>query len=547
MSKLETYGQSKRDLQNSKNKIAKQKKYLESQTFISESGDTKCLLDVSYSANVSERYYPRILNKVNTFVSTGMNQDLVPIFLTVTADGFFRRFMKGDYKEWTTELRDRYKKHIPNNDRNGFYLDYLDNHNQLTPKDVYRILSHQLRFFMKSKVLQDIRKFGKNYSSIRVTEPHKDGIPHFHILMYVPVEYIPRVYKAFMRSFPAPQNHKKLTWKNTKGKHRRNGHYVCDVKGVKMYETKGFQTQVGSAAGYILKYILKSFRNLIEGKEMDYLQSWYVHNKIPRLITTHTLVSQEVYHKASLMENDWYYLTDIKFNGGFTNDRLNDYFKFDDGCGRTIVVDSGLYVLSNQGRLISTYGKKENFIPTYRLRSLKWSDKKDDSFNILAQYNIYVPPKKYSFYINKIYDDGTFFVFGGIDDFYIESGFTGIAEVGGLKPISKYSDLELYNHYVTFDFDEYMPPRYAVLHNEMIDRGLIRQDYLNPNDFNASFGVDTAIASYQITKGNFHKVSNEDLLSFFNGMTLNDENISLYSFIEYDLLSRELISNVHFA
>ncbi|MDQ7046764.1 MAG: replication endonuclease [Sulfurovum sp.] len=261
-----TYGLSNRDLLFAKRKIEKQKNYLESNKITGEEGVIKSFLDVSYSANLSQRYYPRILNKVDTFVSTSLNQGLVPIFLTVTADGFFRDMLKGDYSRWTEKTKEKYERHIPNNDRSGHYYDYMNNHNVLTPKDVYKIIGHQLHSFYKCETLRRIKKDGFTYTSIRVTEPHKDGVPHFHILMYVPEQYIPRMYIEFQRFFPAPRNHKKLTYKNTQGANKRNGSKI----GENMHETFGFQTEVRSAAGYILKYILKSFRNLIDGEELDF-------------------------------------------------------------------------------------------------------------------------------------------------------------------------------------------------------------------------------------------------------------------------------------
>ncbi len=259
------YGLTHLDLLNVRKKMQYQRDYLENNKFVSSSGVNKSLLDVSYSANLSKRYYPRILNKVDTFVSWGLNQNLVPIFLTVTLDGFFRDLVKGDYSRFTKEKREEYLKHIPNNNRSGFYLDYMDKKNKLTHRDLYKILGHQLHRFNKSKTFQNIRKLGSDYSMIRVTEPHKDGVPHFHILMYVPETHILRIYNEFLKCFPAPQNHKKLTY-NKKYKGSRDGVEI----GQGIYETNGFQTKVRSAAGYILKYILKSFTNLIEEKEVDY-------------------------------------------------------------------------------------------------------------------------------------------------------------------------------------------------------------------------------------------------------------------------------------
>ncbi len=300
-----------------------------------------------------------------------------------------------------------------------------------------------------------------------------------------------------MRFFPAPRNHRKITYKNTTGKHRRNGHYVCDIDGKKMYETFGFQTQIRSAAAYILKYILKSFRNLIEGNEIDYLQAWYVHNKIPRIISTHTLVSQDIYHKSSLLEDDWYYLTSIKLDGNLKMDRLNNYFKFNDGMGRTITHDNGYFILSNAGCIISTYGSKEFHIKKIRLRSLNFTifaDLKPPTFNILDRYEIYTPHKEYSYYISRSYDDGTFFSFGSVDDFFIESGVTSDLEFS-LSVINDYllfgdyfshksptlSDQSLFNAYYNFDFDVDNPQRWVYLHNEMVNRGLLSEDFVNVN------------------------------------------------------------------
>jgi len=407
------------------------------------------------------------------------------------------------------------------------------------------------------ETLRDIKKDGYTYTSIRVTEPHKDGVPHFHILMYLPEQYVSRLYKEFIRFFPAPRNHKKLTYKNTKGKMRRNGHYICDmVKNidgvrttVKMYETMGFQTQIRSAAGYILKYILKSFKNLIDGKEIDYLQAWYVHNKIPRIITTHTLVSQEIYHKASMMDNDWYYLTDIKLNDGLTSDRINDYFKFDDGAGRTIIGDNGLFILENNGKIISTYGSKQYHIKKYRLRFLNFSIHKYSSylkippaqFNIMAIYEIWTPPKNYSFYISRSFDDGTFFVYGGNDDFYLECSDIEYVEYEVQKPITKLSNLELFEQYQDFDFDICFPARYAVIYNEMIDRGLLSDNYTNLNDYNASFDDEVY---YEIQTNavpiKIIDMQDEELISTFKTTNFFDDE-SYYARLSYEMNKRNLL------
>ncbi|MDQ7046765.1 MAG: hypothetical protein Q9M39_03775 [Sulfurovum sp.] len=102
-----------------------------------------------------------------------------------------------------------------------------------------------------------------------------------------------------------------------------------------------------------------------------------------------------------MLESDWYYLTDIKINGGHTKDTLNDYFKFEDGLGRKIICDSGLFVLENNGKIISSYGTKKHFIKKIRLRSLFFSPVKPNDFQILTRFEIWTPPKPYSYYIKN--------------------------------------------------------------------------------------------------------------------------------------------------
>jgi len=489
------YGLTFDDLNACKRKLKKQEDFLENNHFTTSSGQEKSLLDVSYSANLSKRYYPRILNKVSTFVSHCIVNDMVPVFLTVTLDGFFRDLLKGDYTRYD-KIKDDYVRHIPNNDRYGYYRDYLDKHSVLTPKDLYKILSHQLHNFFMSHQVKQIRKSGDDYAMLRVTEPHKDGVPHFHILIYLPEDHIPGVFKAFKAAFPAPRNHVR----------RPNATEIYPGSG--LYDTHGFQTDVRSPVGYILKYILKSFRNLIDDKELDYLQAWYIQHRIPRLITTHTLMAQDIYSAVAPLDDDWTYLTDIKHAGGAFIDRDNGYFILDDNNGRQIIGEQGLIQIFNRGKLVRQYGeKKEKWIaPTKR------------------KYN-------YKYYISRDFDDGTWIafadrnlveIFAGTDippDDYDPSIFSdrfilpsdceliyedppaakSIIRPDFFKDISgkqieykkdkSMSDFELYTFYINFDFDLHDPAKYAIAHNELIKRGLIDGKMVNPNDFNTEFEV----------------------------------------------------------
>ena len=143
------YGLTLEDLEYAQRKISRQKDWLENNHFTTANGEEKTLLDISYGANVSERYYSRLLNKIDTFNTISISHNLVPIFLTCTLDGFFRDFKDGDFSRFDEETRDKYKKRIPNNDRGGYYLDMIDKKVPLDNKDLYKILGYQLHLFTK--------------------------------------------------------------------------------------------------------------------------------------------------------------------------------------------------------------------------------------------------------------------------------------------------------------------------------------------------------------------------------------------------------------
>ena len=499
------YGLSLEDLEYAQRKIANQKHWLENNHFTTPNGEEKTFLDISYSANVSERYYSRLLNKIDTFTKISMSHELVPIFLTCTLDGFFRDFKKGDFSRFDKDTREIYKKRIPNNDRGGHYLDMIDKKITLDNKDLYKILGHQLHLFTKD--LQYIRTNDKNYTFVRVTEPHRDGTPHFHILIYVPESEIFNIKERFEKFFPAPQNHKI----------KKGGGYILDSF---IRETNGFQTNIISASGYILKYILKSFVNVKDQKEIDYLTAWYAHNRIPRMITTHTLVSQEVYQKASIMDNDWYYLTETKLEGIYIRDVDNNSFLLEDTNGRRITYLNGVLTLSKNNKLLKSYGKYKYSVPIIRLsKNIKFTSKKPNNFNILNRYNIYIPRGTYIYNIIKRFNDGSQAVISQgllsiyclsqsqlqcLDDIDLdllidiyEQNFDNVDDI--FKPVpSDYqifnqepiSDYRLASKYYNFDIDVSTPQNYAYLHNQMIDRGLIVGDVLSIDDITAQLNSD---------------------------------------------------------
>jgi len=485
------YGLTQQDLELVKVKIKKQKSYLESFEILKpNTGEIKTLLDYSYSANLSTRYYARILNRVHTFVSLGISKSLTPVFLTVTLDGFFRDMLRGDYTRFTPKMIDKYLKHIPNNDRNGNYWDYIRDGSysdittkksygkRLSVKDLYKILSHQIYRFNRSKTLQDIRqKYSQDYMSIRVTEPHKDGVPHLHILMYLPEPFIDDLYRDFHKFFPAPRNSKIITIKDG-GRVAKPLTQYSDL-----LETHGFQTQIRSAPAYILKYILKSFRNMIEGKDIDYLQAWYIHNRIPRIITTHSLLSQEAFHHFSLLENDWFYLTNIKRDYKCESNKVFKQYLLEDNK-RKYLFNNGLYQYYVDGKLIKEFGECKTYKMKFTSKYPYFIEPKNLQYSIHIdsyRYFKFIPKKKYIYHIEK--NNLIPVMVNGIEKYY-DLKTHNLDYKYRFLSIDRIPSSLLYQWYKSFDFDKYNPCKYGFIKRTLIQRKVIDEiDNFKLDDF----------------------------------------------------------------
>jgi len=275
------YGLTLEDLNYTKEHISKQRDFMKENGFTTATGQFKTLLDISFAANHSERYYSQILNKVHTLNSYNLAIDYVPVFMTATLDGCFHEMIEGKhdkfFKKYSVELETRKKKSgqvyieiqeyviynnktgevvkhlVPNNDRYGYILEIILDRKFLTVKDLYKILSFQMHGFQKSYIFKKIKKNEDEVSYLRVTEPMKSGVPHFHLLLYTNKLYMKELYDSFHKYFSAPRNSAALT-------HKDNKRICTRPLDDGTMETQGFQWDINSATGYVLKYVLKSFR-----------------------------------------------------------------------------------------------------------------------------------------------------------------------------------------------------------------------------------------------------------------------------------------------
>lgn len=110
-----------------------------------------------------------------------------------------------------------------------------------TPSEIQRYLNHTWALIRAELHRQDIRPYG-----FRVVEPHHDGTPHWHFLLFMESDVKDKV-RAIFRKYSL------LEYPDEKGasKHR--------------FKAIGIDPSKGSAAGYIAKYVAKN----IDGEHLD--------------------------------------------------------------------------------------------------------------------------------------------------------------------------------------------------------------------------------------------------------------------------------------
>lgn len=237
------YGLTADDLKVAKAKIKAQSDFLEySYIKNSSTGQQFSLKDCIVSSNHNpHRYYGEIQNRINTLEQEATNANLTPVFLTLTLPSEF-------HKMKTT----RNGKLIKNPRYNG-----------TEPKEAVKILTKMWARLRHDRSLKDLTKMQRMY--YRVNEPHKDGTPHTHILLFIPSERIDRVEKAF--------NH--------------------------LYNKKAnkFEKNIRSATSYIMKYINKTLpmskKKLT--KQDEYLNAWYIKNRVNRFCASRSTAPMYLY------------------------------------------------------------------------------------------------------------------------------------------------------------------------------------------------------------------------------------------------------------
>ena len=349
-----TYGVSDDDLKEAKNKLALQSKWLESQEYISDvTGELRTFLDFTMSANHSKKYYAEVWNRTNTISDFMLNHNHRIAFLTITLNGCFRRALNGDYSRFKSQDE---KKLSPE-----FFEKKLKNE-PCSIKDLVDLLNYQWLAFVK-RFFSYLK--GAKHFYIRAFEPHKDGVPHIHALISYPKEIHEKVLQAYKDIFNAPQNLKST--------------YLSKEQ-VKNGEINGFQWSINNPAGYVLKYINKSFINCLENKELNHQQAWYIKYKVRRFTTSRHQIPLWIYRKINFFKKDFYNLCLLKDHSDWFCewDYSSQYFRLSNiKTTELINYENGILEYSIQGKIIHRYEKKIPKKPQRQKIDLRTYDEKD--------------------------------------------------------------------------------------------------------------------------------------------------------------------------
>jgi hypothetical protein len=243
---VKTYGLTKNDLEVVREKLRLQNNFLEYSYITNDhTGQSFSLKDCIVSSNHNpQRYYGEIQNRINTLEREANEAGLTPVFLTMTLPSEFH------------EMKQSNGKLVPNPKYNG-----------TTPKDAVKILTKQFAKLRQDRSLKELTKAQRMY--YRVNEPHKDGTPHTHILLFIPKDRIDRVEVAFNRLFLQVGN-----------KYEKN---------------------IKSASSYIMKYINKTLPMSKEqiSESDQYINAWYVKHRVNRFCSSRSMAPMYLYRLLS--------------------------------------------------------------------------------------------------------------------------------------------------------------------------------------------------------------------------------------------------------
>jgi hypothetical protein len=299
-----------------------------------------------------------------------------------------------------------------------------------------------LKRFFDDRAYKSIDKDLRCY--FRVTEPHKDGTPHIHMSLFIPEDKKERIVKALKRLYPAPL-----------GK---------------------VETNIRKPVHYLMKYVLKTFDDLRDDKNISNLTLWYLYHGISRFYTSRTFINLEIYRKL----NGLYELKELSEK--YRREEIQVYFYKD---------TDKLCLIENE------------FGTLYVPKPIDIEEQIDMRDRIGAVYFNHVYD---SLYIPKSFNIKQKFIFReNLEDFkptiLLESEFKPLSKPKPKKPLPvviddvehlyidgkiyrptkkpyQMNDMELYEYFNELDIDTVDDKHYIYTRNLLVERGLIEGEWL---------------------------------------------------------------------
>jgi len=397
-----TYGLDKYDIKQATQKIEKQKAFL-NKHYIRVGSKDIYLSEFTKNAYInSDRYIAEVNHRVWSLYHYANNNNLKNIFLTITLPS-----------EYHPKIKNKYK--------NPKFIDDSDH----TPKAGARELSKIYKRLLDLRAYRNIDKSDKCY--FRVYEPHKDGTPHLHSSIFVPIDTIDDVVASFQNFFDI--NYPGLQIK--------------------------IETNINNPVAYLMKYILKTFDDLRDDKEITALSLWYTTHKITRFYTSRTLVSLDIYRvlggRYSLIELTRMY-KDQEISVFLEPDTRKVIEVFDRNMCIPIWTRRYIQQEFKPNKKVKIKYLKKDDIASKNLQ-VRFTDLDGNRFKVLN--NQLIPISKYP-----------------------------------VKPICKQTDMNLYNHFKKMDQSlnlNFDIKHYGLVKNELINRGLIDGDIISVNQYSFEF------------------------------------------------------------
>jgi hypothetical protein len=280
------FGVTQKDIDYIDSKIDFQKEYIKK--FVSNFEDDESdFLKSVYSASLNpKKYFAEINTRVNTLVNNAKEKGYMPVFVTLTLPSYFHR-----------------KKE--------------DGSLYISPNESAKALSNVWAKFLRLKIFEHLKNdFGEAMTYFRVYEPHKSGVPHLHAMLFIPAEYVLKVKKRFYSYFTD-----KKTWGQTKDKKEIGASSINALD----YRYTWYKEK-GGAVGYIMKYILKTFKD-VDSKEIQHSVYWYAKHRVIRFLSSRSLIPLSIYRKVRYFFKSNFGIQSLKeITNLFRNGQIQRYY-----------------------------------------------------------------------------------------------------------------------------------------------------------------------------------------------------------------------------